>query len=76
MEVVEKNIIYNHDTVKVIFFPAGTKRIEGSAIENCPNLEGVYIPDDAVMDSNALYNCPQNVEVVRGVPSGIKHVTI
>ena len=76
MEVVEKNTIYNHYTVKVIFFPAGTKRIEGSAIENCPNLERVYIPDDAVMDSNALYNCPQNVEVVRGVPSGIKHVTI
>ena len=76
MEVVEKNTIYNHYTVKVIYFPAGTKRIEDSAIENCPNLERVYIPDDAVMDSNALYNCPQNVEIVRGVPSGIKHVTI
>ena len=76
MEVVEKNTIYNHYAVKEIYFPEGTKMIENSAIENCPKLERVYIPEGAEMDSGALYNCPSNVEIVRGVPSGIKHVTM
>ena len=76
MEVVEKNTIYNHNAVKEIYFPEGTKKIENSAIENCPKLERVYIPEGAEMDSNALYNCPSNVKILRGVPSSIKHVTM
>lgn len=74
MEVVEKNTIYNHYAVKDIYFPEGTKKIEDSAIENCPKLERVYIPEGAEMDNNAIYNCPQNVEIIRGIPSSIKHI--
>ena len=76
MEKVEKNTIYNHYGVKEIYFPEGTKEIESYAIENCPKLERVYIPNDAKIASNALYNCPKDVEIIRGVPSGIKHVTM
>ena len=77
MEIVEKNTIYNHYGVEEIYFPKGTKMIESYAIENCPKLERVYIPEDADFPSNALYNCPKNVEVIRGsVPSSVEHVTM
>ena len=76
MEKVEKNTIYNHYGVKEIYFPEGTKKIESYAIENCPKLERVYIPNDADISSNALYNCPKDVEIIRGVPSGIKNITM
>ena len=76
MELVDKNTIYNHYGVKEIYFPAGTKKIESYAIENCPKLERVYIPEDAEISGSALYNCPIDVEIIRGVPSGIKHVTM
>lgn len=76
MKKVEKNTIYNHYGVKEIYFPEGTKEIESYAIENCPKLERVYIPNDAKIAGDALYNCPKDVEIIRGVPSGIKHVTM
>ena len=76
MEKVEKNTIYNHSNVREIYFPEGTKVIESYAIENCPKLERVYVPEGAEVPSSALYNCPKDVEIIRGAPSSIKHVTI
>ena len=76
MKIVEKNTIYNHYGVEEIYFPKGTKMIESYAIENCPKLERVYIPDDTEISDDILYNCPSDVEIIRGEPSGIKHVTM
>ena len=76
MKIVEKNTIYNHYGVEEIYFPKGTKRIESYAIENCPKLERVYIPEDTEISDDILYNCPSDVEIIRGEPSGIKHVTM
>ena len=76
MEKVDKNTIYNHYGVKEIYFPKGTKHIEDYAIENCPQLERVYVPEDAEISSSALYNCPIDVEIIRGEPSSVKHVTM
>ena len=77
MEKVDKETVKDHQNVKVIYFPEGCKSFSPSAIEKCPKLEKVYIPEDANFPSNALYNCPKNVEVIRGsVPSSVKHVTM
>ena len=76
MEKVEKNTIYKHNNVKEIYFPEGTKRLEAYAIENCPKLVRVYVPQQTYVDRNAFYNCPNKIEVVRGIPSGIKNITI
>ena len=76
MKIVEKNTIYNHYGVEEIYFPKGTKMIESYAIENCPKLECVYIPEDTEISDDILYNCPSDVEIIRGEPSGIKHVTM
>lgn len=77
MEKVDKETVRDHQNVKVIYFPEGCKSFSPSAIEKCPKLEKVYIPEDASFPSNALYKCPKNVEVIRGsVPSSVKHVTM
>lgn len=77
MEKVKEETVKDHRNVKVIYFPEGCKSFEAYAIEKCPKLEKVYIPEDADFPSNALYNCPKNVEVIRGsVPSSVEHVTM
>ena len=76
MKVVDKNTIYNHNSVKEIYFPKGTERLESYAIENCPKLERIYVPEDAEVASDAIYNCSGNVKILRGVPSSVKHVTM
>lgn len=76
MDKVEKNTIYNHYSVEEIYFPKGTKRVENYAVENCPKLKRVYVPADAVVDGNAFYNVPSDVEVIRGEPNGIKNIVI
>lgn len=73
METVEKNTIYNHMNVQEIYFTEGTKRLESWAVENCPKLERVYLPEGTEVSSNAL---PKGVEIIYGIPSGIKHVTM
>ena len=76
MKIVDKNTIYNHMSVEEIYFPEGTERIESYAIENCPKLKRIYVPADAVVAKGAIYNVPNEVEIVRGTPSGITHVTM
>ena len=76
MEIVDKNTIYSHMSVEEIYFPEGTKRLENYAIENCPKLKRIYVPADAVVAKEAIYNVPNEVEIVRGTPSGITHVTM
>lgn len=76
IEKVEKNTIYRHNNVKEIYFPEGTKYIESFAIENCPKLERVYVPTDATVDKNAIWDCPRNVEIIYGAPSSVGHITL
>lgn len=75
MDVVEKNTIYNCAYVTAIVFPAGVKTIESYAVENCPSLRRVYVPVDAVIEPDAFYRCPSDVEIIRGDYTGIHHVT-
>lgn len=64
-EVFEKNVLTDHEYVEEIVFPAGTKKIDSYAIENCPKLKRVYLPIDAVIEKDALYRCPSDVEIIR-----------
>lgn len=74
MEKVEKNTILGQKGVEQIVFVQGTKVIESYAIEDCPNLRTVYIPEGCTLEKEAIYNCPSNVEVITGFPTGIKPV--
>ena len=73
---IEKNTIVGLPEVEEIVFSEGTKRISSYAIEDCPNLKRVYVPETLVqIDENAIYNCGPDVEII-SVPTGIDHVTM
>lgn len=76
MESVEKNTVYDCLHVTGIVFPAGVKKIESYAVENCPSLRRVYVPVDAVIEPNAFYRCPADIEIIRGDYTGIHHVVL
>lgn len=76
METVEKNTIIDLEGVEEIVFTEGTKKLEAYAIESCPRLRTVYIPEGCVLDDNAIYRCPTNVQVIVGVPEAIHHVRL
>lgn len=76
IEKVEKNTIINQKGVTEIVFPEGTKVLESYAIESCPNLQTVYVPKGCKLEPNAIYMCPNDVQVVEGTPTGIHDVRI
>lgn len=65
VRVIPKNALYGHQTVKEIWFGAGTEKIENSAIEACPELEKIYVPNSVTqIAENAFYNV-NNAQVIR-----------
>lgn len=76
MTTIGKNVVYGLTNVEEIVISEGTKTVEAYAIEGCPNLKTVYVPETVTsFDENAIYRCGDNVEVVT-MPTGIHHVTI
>lgn len=76
MEKVGKNTIYHQLGVEEIVFAEGTTLLESYAVEDCPKLRTVYVPQGCKLEKDAIYNCPKNVEIVYGVPSGIRPVKL
>ena len=73
---IEKNTIVGLPEVEEIVFSEGTKRLYSYAIEACPKLKRVYVPETLVqIDEDAIYNCGPDVEIIT-VPTGIGHVTM
>ncbi len=76
MTTVGKNVILNLPNVEEIVFAEGTKTIEAYAIEHCPNLKRVYVPESVTsFADNAIYDCNDDVEVIT-VPTGIHDVVM
>lgn len=74
MPLATKNTVYHHSGVQEIIFPNGTERLESYAIEDCPQLRTVYVPAGCRLDDDAIYRCPDDVQVVYGIPSAIRPV--
>lgn len=78
MKTLEKNTLYNLPRLEEIVVAEGTESIEDYAVENCPNLLRIYIPED-LPDENiakdAFYRCGDRYQILR-VPTGIHHVTM
>lgn len=65
LETIEKNTLVYLSQVEEIRFAEGTRYIEGSAIEFCPNLQRVYVPHSVEsIDPQALYNCNPSAEII------------
>ena len=74
MRIMEKNVIAWLDNVEEIVIAQGTTRIEDYAVEGCPNLKTVYIPESVTyIAPKAFYNCG-DYEIVH-FTTGITEVT-
>ena len=60
-----KNFLKNHAKVETLIIPQGTQKLEAYAIENCPNLQKVYLPKNAKVDENAFYGVHSNFQIIR-----------
>ena len=46
IERLEKNVIARHNSIEQLILVPGTKVMESYAVESCPNLKRVYLPND------------------------------
>ena len=53
IERLEKNIIARHNSIEQLVIVPGTKVMESYAVESCPNLKRVYLPNDCEMQKDA-----------------------
>lgn len=74
MKVMEKNVLAWLDKLEELVVAEGTQTIESYAVESCPNLRRVYVPESTVIEEDAFYRCNDDLEIVR-VPTGIHEVT-
>ncbi len=74
IERLEKNIIARHNSIEQLVIVPGTKVMESYAVESCPNLKRVYLPNDCEMQKDALYRCPKDVQITRGDFTGIARI--
>ncbi len=75
LKTVEKNTLTDLAKLEELHFSEGTKTIESYAVESCPNLKRVFLPETVeTIASDAFYRCGEDIEFIR-VPTGIHEVT-
>lgn len=63
---IGKNIIYNHQGIEELHFAEGTEVIMDYAVEKCPNLQTVYVPQSIkTIAPKAFAGCDENLKIVR-----------
>lgn len=63
---VEKNTIYGHTGVKELHFAEGTETIDAYAVEDCPNLQTIYLPKSiSKVDPKAFDKCHPSLSIIR-----------
>lgn len=76
-KVYGKEVVSGHDYVEEIVFPEGVEVISDYAVESCPRLKRIYIPENVVLGKRAFYNVPQDCEVIREkTETGIPTITV
>ena len=73
-EVYGKETMTGHKNVLEVIFPAGTKKIEAWAVENCPNLLAAYGPVGTEVDVKAFTGCHTDFQIIWEDQTGIKDV--
>lgn len=76
-KVYGKGLVYGHENLEEMYFPDGVEKIEDYAVEACPKLKYVSIPEKAEVSENAFYGMSQNIEIhSRSEGTGIPVVTV
>ena len=73
-ETYGKETLKGHEGVWEVIFPAGTKKIEAWAVENCPNLLAAYIPVGTEVDEKAFTGCHTDFQIIWEDQTGIKDI--
>lgn len=74
MDVMDKNTLSFLDNLEEVVVADGTKRIEEYAIEGCPNLKTIYVPNSVTyIDKNAFADCGNSYQIIN-VTTGIHEV--
>lgn len=76
-KVYGKGLVTGHDNIEEMYFPDGVERIEDYAVEACPKLKYVSIPEKTEVSENAFYGMSQDIEIHRrSEGTGIPVVTV
>lgn len=76
-KVYGKGLVYGHENLEEMYFPDGVEKIEDYAVEACPKLKYVSIPEKTEVSENAFYGMSQEIEIHRrSEGSGIPVVTV
>lgn len=76
-KVYGKGLVYGHENLEEMYFPDGVEKIEDYAVEACPKLKYVSIPEKTEVSENAFYGMSQNIEIHRrSEGTGIPIVTV
>lgn len=76
-KVYGKGLVYGHENLEEMYFPDGVEKIEDYAVEACPKLKYVSIPEKTEVSENAFYGMSQNIEIHRrSEGTGIPVVTV
>ncbi len=75
IRTMEKNTIYGHRGMKTLTISEGTKFIRPYAVEDCPNLETVYLPTSATsVSETAFMGCSPKLQIIKGGTTGIARI--
>lgn len=76
-KIYGKGVVGGHQNVEEIVFPEGVEAITDYAVEDCPKLKRIYVPENAVLGKRAFRNVPQDCEVIRQkTETGIPTITV
>lgn len=75
MQVIGKNLIFDHSGIEEMVVANGTKEIQAWAVEKCPNLKVAYIPLGTKVDENAFDLVHKDFHIVWQDQTGIREIT-
>lgn len=75
LERLDKNMVAHLYNLEELVIGEGTKYIDDFAVERCPNLKRIYVPETVIsISENAFYECG-NFEIFK-VPTSIHEITM
>ena len=65
MEIIDKNVVFNHKNIEEVTISKGTKEISDYAFEKCPNLKVAYIPAGVKVAPKAFADVHSSFKIVK-----------
>lgn len=73
-EYYGKETLKGLESLEIVIFPEGTKTIGAWAIEKCPNVKQVYVPEGVEIEDNAFAEVHPDFEIITGEYTNIPQI--